>query len=87
MKMALTIRQLDNGFRFVNNLVHIVPSFYTFLPQELMRYFKPPRANERPGPSIHSPSGGEHGEEADEEGHGDDAEQEGQRQLMEEVDT
>jgi hypothetical protein len=87
MKMALTIRQLDNGFRFVNNLVHIVPSFYTFLPQELMRYFKPPRPNERPGPSIHSPNGGEHGEEADEEGHDDDAEQEGQRQLMEEVDT
>lgn len=77
MKMTLTIRQLDNGFRFVKNLVHIVPSFYTFLPQELMRHFKPPRPNERPGPSIHSLDADGNGEGDAEEGHDEDGEQEG----------
>lgn len=66
MKMTLVLRQLDNGIRFVKELVSVVPTFYTFLPQELMRYYKPPRENDRPGPSIHTinaENGGEGGQE------------------------
>lgn len=53
MKMTFTLAQLDNGFCFVKNLVDIAPTFHTMLPQELMKWHKPPAKNERPGPSIH----------------------------------
>ncbi|RFU80140.1 hypothetical protein TARUN_2055 [Trichoderma arundinaceum] len=53
MKMALEIGELGAEFRFVRRILKIVPSFYTFLPQELMRGLKQPAENERPGPSIH----------------------------------
>ncbi|KAL7800252.1 Argonaute siRNA chaperone complex subunit Arb1 domain-containing protein [Trichoderma ceciliae] len=56
MKMTLEIGELGAGVRFVRRIRKIVPSFYTFLPQELMRGFKPPRENDRPAPSIHDPT-------------------------------
>ncbi|KAL6901406.1 Argonaute siRNA chaperone complex subunit Arb1 domain-containing protein [Trichoderma evansii] len=55
MKMTLEIGELGGGVNFVRRILKIVPSFYTFLPQELMRGFKPPRENDRPAPSIHNP--------------------------------
>ncbi|KAM0476497.1 hypothetical protein ACHAPX_006411 [Trichoderma viride] len=56
MKMTLEIGEIGGGISFVRSIRNIVPSFYTFLPQELMRGFKPPRENDRPAPSTHDPS-------------------------------
>lgn len=67
MKMTFTLAQLSNGFRFAKHLVNIVPSFHTFLPQELMKHHKPPAKNERPGPSIHD-AGAEEAQHEDENG-------------------
>ena len=57
MKMHLTVCELGgrDGIWFVETAGMILPSFYTFLPQELMRYFKPPREDDRPAPSVHDP--------------------------------
>ncbi|KAF7563366.1 hypothetical protein G7046_g769 [Stylonectria norvegica] len=55
MKMACTLCELNVGITFVKKIDYIVPSFYTFLPQELMRHYKPPRDNDRPAPSVHNP--------------------------------
>ncbi|KAK0667787.1 Argonaute complex, subunit Arb1 [Cercophora samala] len=41
------------SFKVIRYVKGIKPSFYTFLPQELMRHWKEPVPNERPGPSIH----------------------------------
>lgn len=56
MKMTLEICEIGGGINFVRRIFNIVPSFYTFLPQELMKHFKPPRENDRPAPSIHNPA-------------------------------
>ncbi|KAJ4217631.1 hypothetical protein NW759_008942 [Fusarium solani] len=55
MKATATIYELDAGLRFVKSVEIIVPSFYTYLPQELMRGYKEPRDSDRPAPSIHDP--------------------------------
>lgn len=54
IKMSVVLCELDIGLRFIKNIVKIVPSFYTFLPQEMMRQYKPPRESDRPAPSIHN---------------------------------
>ena len=59
MKMSLRVCQLDINLKFVKTLYSLAPTFNTFLPQDLMRYFKPPRVNERPPPSSHDKAGGE----------------------------
>lgn len=59
MKMTMEIVEVGADVRFVRRISKIVPSFYTFLPQELMRYFKPPRENDRPAPSVRNPTAGE----------------------------
>lgn len=55
MKARLTICELDVGLRFVKTVDIIVPSFYTYLPQELMRYYKTPQETDRPAPSVQDP--------------------------------
>lgn len=55
MKARLRICELDMGLRFVGGVDLIVPSFYTFLPQELMRRFKSPQENDRLAPSVNDP--------------------------------
>ncbi|KAM5345195.1 hypothetical protein ACJ41O_011057 [Fusarium nematophilum] len=55
MKTTVTICELNAGLRFVKSVEIIVPSFYTFLPQELMRGYKEPKDSDRPAPSIHDP--------------------------------
>lgn len=66
MRMRLEVCELDTGFCFAKRLYDAVPSFYKFLPQELMRFYKPPQENERLPPSAANPEG-EAQEEEDEE--------------------
>ncbi|KAL2261329.1 hypothetical protein VTK26DRAFT_4377 [Humicola hyalothermophila] len=54
MKLRLTVCTINHGeFKFIKHFKDIRPSFYVFLPQELMLKYKEPVLNERPGPSIH----------------------------------
>ncbi|KAG9253812.1 Argonaute siRNA chaperone complex subunit Arb1-domain-containing protein [Emericellopsis atlantica] len=53
MKMETTVCQTDSDLKFIKAIRQIVPSFYTFLPQELMRHFREPRPNDRPARSVH----------------------------------
>lgn len=48
-KMTITVAELDVGIWFARTISNIVPTFHTFLPQELMRYYKAPRVKERTG--------------------------------------
>ncbi|EHK20818.1 uncharacterized protein TRIVIDRAFT_50337 [Trichoderma virens Gv29-8] len=56
MKMTLEICDLGSDVRFVKRIRKIVPSFYTFLAQELMIHFRAPQENDRPAPSVHDPT-------------------------------
>lgn len=56
MKMTLEICELGAGVRFVKRIRKIVPSFYTFLAQELMVHFRVPEQNDRAAPSVHNPA-------------------------------
>ena len=55
MKLRLVVCELDCGFKFVKQVLDVLPSFYTFLPQELMLQYKEPKLNERPAPSVDDP--------------------------------
>lgn len=57
MKIQVRLCQVDAGFYFLKSLVGSHPTFYTFLPQQLMRHFVPPRKNHRPGPSVYDENG------------------------------
>jgi hypothetical protein len=46
---------LNTGIRFIKTISRIVPSFYTFLPQQMMRHYKQPRDDDRPAPSVQNP--------------------------------
>ncbi|RDA94006.1 hypothetical protein CP533_5027 [Ophiocordyceps camponoti-saundersi (nom. inval.)] len=59
MKMELTIVELNVGIRFVKAWSNLVPTYYTFLPQVLMKHFKSPRTEERPAASVHDPNADE----------------------------
>ncbi|KAJ6786580.1 hypothetical protein PWT90_10633 [Aphanocladium album] len=52
-KVTAQICELSSGFRFVKTLENVQPSFYTFLPQHLIKDYKPPRINDRPPRSVH----------------------------------
>ncbi|KAF9772462.1 hypothetical protein IL306_009827 [Fusarium sp. DS 682] len=52
LKTTATICELDAGLRFIKALEIVVPSFYVFLPQELMRHYKEPKDTDRPAPSA-----------------------------------
>ena len=54
MKLRVTVCELDSGVKFFKNAPSIYPTFYTFLPQELMRHYKEPVENPRPAPSANS---------------------------------
>ncbi|KAH0491894.1 hypothetical protein TgHK011_003296 [Trichoderma gracile] len=56
IKMVLEIGDLGADIRFVKSILKIMPTFYTFLPQELMVQFKIPQENDRPAPSVHNPA-------------------------------
>lgn len=52
MKMDVVLGELDIAVFFLQAVNHIVPSFYTFLPQELMRHYKVPKDSGKPAPSV-----------------------------------
>lgn len=60
MKMRLETAEVahpDFRLKFVSQLVDVVPSFYTFLPQELMVGFKEPIECDRDPSSVDNPGG------------------------------
>ncbi|KID99524.1 Argonaute complex, subunit Arb1, partial [Metarhizium majus ARSEF 297] len=61
MKMEITLVELNTGIRFIKTIHRIVPSFYTFLPQRMMRHYKQPRDDDRPAQSVHD-TGAEEGQ-------------------------
>ncbi|KAI5464937.1 Argonaute complex, subunit Arb1 [Mariannaea sp. PMI_226] len=56
MKVRLTICETNIGLNFIKAVDILVPSFYTFLPQELMRHYKPPSETDRSAPSVYDPA-------------------------------
>lgn len=59
MKLTMGACIMDSGFTFIRYLKDIKPSFYVFLPQELMLKYKEPVLSGRPGPSIHQDEDGD----------------------------
>ncbi|KAG6324452.1 hypothetical protein E4U44_000966 [Claviceps purpurea] len=55
MKMEIKFVELTTGIRFVKSVLNLVPSFYTFLPQQMMKHYKTLRDNDRPAPSVRNP--------------------------------
>ncbi|KEY69952.1 hypothetical protein S7711_06483 [Stachybotrys chartarum IBT 7711] len=55
MRISCTLCELTCGMRFIKALNEVVPSFYTYLPQNMMRHYKQPAETTRPAPSVHSP--------------------------------
>jgi hypothetical protein len=50
---ATLVEVVDVGVYFLKRAGPILPSFYRFLPQELMKRYKEPKETERPAPSVH----------------------------------
>ncbi|KAK4227181.1 Argonaute complex, subunit Arb1 [Podospora fimiseda] len=57
MVVCTTNLERHGGFRFIKKIEAIKPSYYVFLPQELMSTFKEPVKTDRPGRSIFSEEG------------------------------
>ncbi|KAG5976919.1 hypothetical protein E4U55_007163 [Claviceps digitariae] len=55
MKMDIRFVELSTGIRFIKSILRVVPTFYTFLPQQMMKHYKPVRDSDRAAPSIHDP--------------------------------
>ncbi|GAB1319293.1 Argonaute siRNA chaperone complex subunit Arb1 [Madurella fahalii] len=53
MKLAMGVCTLNVGIKFIKYIKDVKPTFYVFLPQELMFRFKEPVLNPRPAPNIH----------------------------------
>ncbi|KAK4096531.1 hypothetical protein N658DRAFT_480496 [Parathielavia hyrcaniae] len=53
MKLTMGVCTLSVGLKFVRYVKEIRPSFYLFLPQELMFTYKEPVPNDRPAKSVH----------------------------------
>ncbi|KAK3688213.1 Argonaute siRNA chaperone complex subunit Arb1-domain-containing protein [Podospora appendiculata] len=56
MKMSMGVRVLSNGVNIIKYVNNVYPTFYTFLPQELMLTYKEPIPNPRPAPSVNEPN-------------------------------
>jgi hypothetical protein len=52
MKLKLVICTLTLGLKFIQEFKQILPTYYTFLPQELMLNYKEPVPDDRQAPSI-----------------------------------
>jgi hypothetical protein len=61
MKLTMGVCTLNVGLKFIKYVTDIRPSFYVFLPQELMFRYKEPVSNDRPAPSIHDMVGEDDG--------------------------
>lgn len=53
MKLTMGVCTLNIGLKFIQYIRGIRPSFYLFLPQELMFHYKEPVPNDRPARSVH----------------------------------
>ncbi|KAH6632179.1 Argonaute complex, subunit Arb1 [Chaetomium tenue] len=53
MKLTMGVCTLNVGLKFIQYIRGIRPSFYLFLPQELMFQYKEPVPNDRPARSVH----------------------------------
>lgn len=53
MKFTLKIGTLNVGISYIKSMINAVPTFYTFLPQQMMKHYRQPGENERPAPSVH----------------------------------
>ncbi|KAL2020462.1 hypothetical protein VTK56DRAFT_8428 [Thermocarpiscus australiensis] len=58
-KLTMGVCALNVGLKFIKYVKDIKPSFYVFLPQELMLDFKEPVPNDRPAPSADDADGDE----------------------------
>ncbi|KAK3323795.1 Argonaute siRNA chaperone complex subunit Arb1-domain-containing protein [Cercophora scortea] len=56
MKMNMGVRVLSNGINIIKYVKDVYPTFYTFLPQELMLAYKEPIPNPRPAPNVNDPN-------------------------------
>ena len=54
-KFRAKVCELNCGIKFIKEVVNTYPTFYTFLPQELMLDYKVPVPNEREAPSVENP--------------------------------
>jgi hypothetical protein len=54
-KLFMTVCKLSTGLKFIKEVRFLRPSFYTFLPQEMMAHYKPPADNERLPPTVNDP--------------------------------
>lgn len=59
LKLELTLVEVGVGAYYIKTLRQALPSFYKFLPQQLMRVWKPLRKHDRPAPSVHDHADGE----------------------------
>ncbi|CAK7268187.1 hypothetical protein SEPCBS57363_002967 [Sporothrix epigloea] len=55
MKMRVVMHELNCDISFVSAVKELLPSFYLFLPQELMIDWKEPKPSEREAPSADNP--------------------------------
>ncbi|EPE06750.1 argonaute sirna chaperone complex subunit arb1 [Ophiostoma piceae UAMH 11346] len=56
MKLRVVMHELSCDLNFVSAIKEVLPSFYMYLPQELMTEFKEPDPNEREAPSEDMPN-------------------------------
>ncbi|EFX05968.1 hypothetical protein CMQ_4037 [Grosmannia clavigera kw1407] len=54
-KLRVVVHELNCDLNFISTVKDVHPSFYTFLPQELMMEWKEPRENDREAPSVDNP--------------------------------
>ncbi|KAL1902442.1 hypothetical protein Sste5346_001423 [Sporothrix stenoceras] len=55
MKLRVVVHELNCDLNFVSVVKEMLPSFYLYLPQELMVDWKEPKVNDREGPSVNNP--------------------------------
>jgi hypothetical protein len=55
MKLQATVRELSIGLKYIDEIMRVECSFYTYLETERLDRWKEPVLNERPGPTVDDP--------------------------------
>jgi hypothetical protein len=55
MKLKATVRELSIGLKYIDEIMRVECSFYTYLETERLNRWKEPILNERPGPTVDDP--------------------------------
>lgn len=55
MKLEATVRELSIGLKYIDEIMRVECSFYTYLETERLDRWKEPVLNERPGPTVDDP--------------------------------